>query len=87
MDALLYHSNLDSRAFWDLIESDKESREKMQWMRTLQGYLAQKRQPPPLGPPQGTRHSRAVGSYGGAFSYERSTPADVLASFYVSDLS
>ena len=42
--------------------------------QTLQGYLAHKKLRPPLGLPQGPRHSPTVGSYGGAISYERSTP-------------
>ena len=28
----------------------------------------------PVGPPQGSRHTSFVGSYGGALSYERGTP-------------
>ena len=40
----------------------------------LQGYLAHKKQPPPLGPPQEPRHGPTVGSYGGAGSYERGAP-------------
>ena len=40
----------------------------------LQGYLAHKKPPPPLGPPQGPRHSPTVGSYGEAVSYGRGTP-------------
>ena len=49
---------------------------KLKWktFMTLQGYLAQKKQPPPPGPPLGPRHGRTVGSYGEAFSYERGTP-------------
>ena len=39
-----------------------------------QGYLAHKKQLPPLGPPYGPKHIPAVGSYGGAVSYERGTP-------------
>ena len=31
-------------------------------IRTVQGYLAHKKQPPPLGPPQGPRYSPTVGS-------------------------
>ena len=41
---------------------------------TLQGYLAHKKLCPPLGPTQGPRRRRSVGSYGGAVSYERGTP-------------
>ena len=37
-------------------------------VREVQGYLAHKKQPPPLGPPQGPRHSPTVGSQGGAVS-------------------
>ena len=35
---------------------------------------AQKKQPSPLEPPQGPRHTPTVGSYGGLVSYERGTP-------------
>ena len=41
----------------------------------LQGYLAHKKPPPPLGPPEGPRHKPTVGCYGRAVSYERGTPA------------
>ena len=40
----------------------------------LQGYLARNKPPPPLGPPQGPRHSPTVGSEGDAVAYERGTP-------------
>ena len=40
----------------------------------VQGYLAHEKRPPPLGPPGGPGHSLAVGSWGGALSYERGTP-------------
>jgi len=40
----------------------------------LQGYLADKKQPPFIGPPYGPRHSPAVGSQEGGVSYERGTP-------------
>ena len=40
----------------------------------LQAYLDHKKLLPPLGPPQGPRHSPTVGSWGGAVSYERDTP-------------
>ena len=39
----------------------------------VQGYLAHKKHPPSLGPPQGPRHSPVVGSYEGAVSHERGT--------------
>ena len=42
--------------------------------QTLQGYLAYKKTPTPLGPPQDPRHRPTAGSLGGAFSYERGTP-------------
>ena len=42
----------------------------------LQGYLAHKKTPTPLGHPYGPRHSPTVGSKGGAVSYERGTPAE-----------
>jgi hypothetical protein len=37
----------------------------------MQGYLAHKKHPPPLGPPY---YRATVGSYGGGGSYERGTP-------------
>ena len=40
----------------------------------LQGYIAHKKQPPPLGPPQGPRHSPTVESWEVAVSHERGTP-------------
>ena len=40
----------------------------------VQGYLAHQKQPLSLGPLQGPRHIPAVGSSGGAVSYERGTP-------------
>ena len=39
-----------------------------------QEYLAHKKQPTSLGPPEGPRHSPTVGSWVGAVSYERGTP-------------
>jgi len=45
-------------------------------MGNVQGYLAHKN-PAPLGPPQGPRHSPSVGSKGAAFSYGRGAPAKV----------
>ena len=39
-----------------------------------QGYLAHKKQQPPLGPPTGTRHRPNAGSQGEALSCERGTP-------------
>ena len=36
----------------------------------IQGYLAHKKTPTPLGHPQDPRHTPAVGSWGGAFSHE-----------------
>jgi len=39
--------------------------------RGVQGYLAHKKTPTPLGPPQDPRHRPTVGSQGGALSYER----------------
>ena len=41
--------------------------------QTIQGYLAHKKTPTPLGPPQDPMHSPTVGSCGGAVSYERGT--------------
>ena len=46
--------------------------------QALQGYLAHKKPPPPLGPPWETRHGPTVGSNGVAFSYQRGTPVQVL---------
>ena len=40
----------------------------------LQGYLAHKKQPPPLGPPQDPRYGPTVGSQGGPVSHVRGTP-------------
>jgi len=46
---------------------------------SLQGYLAHKKTPTPLGPPYDPRHRPTVGSSGGAFSYERGTPVRKLS--------
>ena len=43
----------------------------------LQGYLARKKMPIPLGRPWEPRHRPTVGFQGGAFSYERGTPSPV----------
>ena len=44
-------------------------------MSKVQGYLAHKKTPPPPpGPPKGPRHRLTVGSWEGAFFYERGTP-------------
>ena len=40
----------------------------------IQGYLAHKKTPTPLGPPYDPRHGPTVGSYGVAVSCERGTP-------------
>ena len=40
----------------------------------VQGYLAHKKSPTPLGPPKDPAHMPTVGSYGVAFSYQRGTP-------------
>ena len=40
----------------------------------MQGYLAHRKQPPPLGPPWDPRCSPTVGSWEGCVSYERGTP-------------
>ena len=37
-------------------------------LKNVQGYLAHKKTPTPLGPPQDPRHRPTVGSYGGVFS-------------------
>ena len=39
-----------------------------------QGYLAHKKELPPLGPPKGPEQSPTVESYGGAMSYDRCSP-------------
>jgi len=39
----------------------------------LQGYLAHRKTPTPLGPPLDPRHMPTIGSLGCAFSYERGT--------------
>ena len=41
----------------------------------VHGYLAHKKTPTPLGPPQDPRHGPTVESYGVAVSYKRGTPA------------
>ena len=41
---------------------------------TVQGYLAHKKKPTPLGPSYDPRHGPAARSQGGVFSYERGTP-------------
>ena len=43
-------------------------------LAAVQGYLAHKELPCPLGLPQGPRHSPTVGAWVAAVSYERSTP-------------
>ena len=40
----------------------------------IQGHLAHKTTPTPLGPPYDPGHGPTVGSYGAAVSYERGTP-------------
>ena len=42
--------------------------------RGVQGYLAHKKQPPPLRPPKGHRYFPTVGSWGNTVSYDRGTP-------------
>ena len=42
--------------------------------RTVQGYLAHKKPPPPPGPPYGPSHMPTAGFQGEAFSYERGNP-------------
>ena len=46
--------------------------------RTLQGYLAHKKTPTPLGPPWDPRHGATIGFYEKAFSYERGTPVHAV---------
>ena len=53
----------------------------------VQGYLAHNKSFPPLGLPQGPRHSPTVGSSGGAVSDERGTPVSLgvlLTPLYIS---
>ena len=45
----------------------------------LEGYLARKKQPPPLGPPQGPGRSPTVGSQVAAVFNERGTPVSLCA--------
>ena len=54
-------------------EGRKEGREG-RGQRRLQGYLAHKEQPPPLGPPSDPRYSPTLSSQEGGVSYERGTP-------------
>ena len=60
----------------------------------LQGHLAHKKQLPPLGPPQGRKHSSTVGSQGGTVSCERGIPvlttgvgqgADAILTYYAKE--
>ena len=44
---------------------------------SVQGYLAHKKEPPPLGPPYDPRYRPTEGSQGGAFSYEEGVPVEV----------
>jgi len=46
-------------------------------VHALQGYLAHKETPPPLGPPWDHGHHINVGSYGQTLSHERGTPVSV----------
>ena len=57
-----------------------QHRRKIMTRRWLQGYLAHKKHPPPLGPPQVPRHIATVGSYGEGVSYERGTPVTGIMS-------
>ena len=50
----------------------------------IQGYLAHKKPPPPLGPSQKPRHCPTVGSYGVVVSYAR-YPCRVADLFGVTD--
>jgi len=43
-------------------------------MISVQGYLAHKKPPLPLGPPYGPRRGPTVGCKGGAVAYERGNP-------------
>ena len=52
----------------------EDSRPRMREEESLQGYLAHKKMPTPLGPPYDPRHRPTVGSLGWRFSYERGTP-------------
>ena len=46
---------------------------------SLKGFLAHKKPPASLGPPYGLEHGPTVGSWEGAFSYERGIPDLELA--------
>ena len=46
--------------------------------QALQGYLAHKKLPPPLGPPWETRHGPTVGSYEVTISYKQGTRVQLL---------
>ena len=45
---------------------------------TEEGYLAHKKMPNPLGPPQGPRHAPTPGSQEEAFFYERGIPVEYM---------
>ena len=47
-------------------------------MSHVQGYLAHKKLPTPLGLPKGPRHGPSVGSQAAAVSYERGTPVELI---------
>jgi len=57
-----------------VVTRDRPCRDTSITRTTVQGYLAHKKTPPPLGPPYDPRHDYTVGSYGVAVSYERGTP-------------
>ena len=56
------------------VESGTFQRKREHPLPGVQGHLAHKKQPTPLGLPPGPRHRPTVGSYGGAVSYRRGTP-------------
>ena len=49
-------------------------RNKTYYTNAIQGYLAHKKPPPPLGPPQGPGHRPTVGSWEESRCHERGTP-------------
>jgi len=57
-------------------ENEKRMKHLRSVSRSIHGYLTHKKQPPPLGPPQGHRHTPTVRFCGRLVSYERGTPVE-----------
>jgi len=55
----------------DLMSPRMMAGRKMKAIRYLQGYLAHKKPPAPIGPPHGPKHGPTVGSKRAAVSYEQ----------------